>query len=81
MGAVRGSGPGEPFGHVERLVARRRSVSGWTSGHACDSRDTMEFGALRDVIQDVETYPLSEVEEASDRTIDDEARFHVVPEP
>jgi NADPH2:quinone reductase len=56
-------------------------VKGWSSGHAKDWEDTLDFSALRDVTPQVETFPLSEVEAAYDRMIENEARFRVVLEP
>jgi NADPH2:quinone reductase len=63
------------------LVGTRGAVKGWSSGHAKDWEDTLDFSALRDVTPEIETYPLSEVEAAYDRMIENEARFRVVLEP
>ncbi|ESP87524.1 alcohol dehydrogenase [Candidatus Halobonum tyrrellensis G22] len=74
--------PGDPVeADVQQLIGARRSVSGWASGDARDSQDTLEFSALREITPEVETFPLSEVEEAYDRMVDNEARFRVVLEP
>ena len=74
--------PGEPVpvdaGH---LVSTRGAVAGWASGDARDSQDTLEFSALREITPEIETYPLSEVETAYERMIQNEARFRVVLEP
>jgi NADPH2:quinone reductase len=74
--------PGESVGvEIGHLVATRGSVAGWSSGHAKDWEDTLEFSALRDVTPEVERFPLADVEAAYERMIDNEARFRVVLEP
>nr|WP_152041476.1 alcohol dehydrogenase [Salinigranum salinum] len=74
--------PHEPAGvDVQHLVMTRGAVSGWASGHARDSQDTLEFSALRDVTPEIETYPLDAVDTAYDRMMANEARFRVVLEP
>lgn len=64
-----------------QLIMGRRSVSGWPSGDARDSEDTLEFSALADVRPRIETYPLEEANEAYERMITNRARFRVVLEP
>ncbi|SEO25684.1 Zinc-binding dehydrogenase [Halogranum amylolyticum] len=74
--------PSEPIDvSIQSLVMGRKGVSGWPSGHARDSQDTLAFSALRDVTPEIETYPLEDVQEAYDRMIDGDARFRVVLEP
>jgi len=74
--------PGEPVEvNAQQLVGARSSVEGWASGHARDSQDTLEFSALRDVTPEIETYPLTAVDDAYDRMLENEARFRVVLEP
>jgi NADPH2:quinone reductase len=63
------------------LIGTNGAVAGWASGQARDSQDTLEFSALRGIAPTVETYPLSEVETAYDRMLDNEARFRAVLEP
>lgn len=66
---------------VEQLVPNRQSVNGWSSGHARDAQDTLEFSARRDIEPLVETYPLEEADEAYDRMMSGEARFRAVLQP
>ncbi|MFB6178500.1 MAG: alcohol dehydrogenase [Halorientalis sp.] len=74
--------PGEPVSvDAQQLVGARSGITGWASGHARDSQDTLEFSSLRDITPEIETYPLSEVESAYERMIDNDARFRVVLEP
>jgi D-arabinose 1-dehydrogenase-like Zn-dependent alcohol dehydrogenase len=74
--------PGKPVSvDVQGLIGERASVGSWGSGHARDSRDTMEFSALRDVTPETETYELDEAAEAYERTLSNEARVRVVLEP
>jgi NADPH2:quinone reductase len=56
-------------------------VTGWPSGHARDSQDTLEFSALRDVTPEIETFPLDDVAVAYERMMNNEARFRAVLEP
>ncbi len=63
------------------LIGTRGSVSGWSSGHAADWEDTLEFSALRDVTPRVETFPLEDAEAAYQHMKRNEARFRVVLEP
>ena len=73
--------PEEPVPiNVGSLVGTRGSVAGWSSGHAKDWEDTLEFSALRDVTPTVETHPLEEAETAYQRMLANEARFRVVLE-
>lgn len=61
-----------------QLIMGRKSISGWPSGDAKASEDTLEFSALTDVTPRIETYPLEQANEAYDRMINNEARFRVV---
>ncbi|WP_345780659.1 alcohol dehydrogenase [Haloplanus pelagicus] len=71
--------PGEPVStDVQQLVGTRGAVSGWGSGHARDSQDTLEFSALRDITPVVETFSLDEVGDAYDRMMANDARFRAV---
>jgi D-arabinose 1-dehydrogenase-like Zn-dependent alcohol dehydrogenase len=60
------------------LIMGRRSVSGWYSGTARDSQDTLEFSALAGVHPMIEKYPLSRVAEAYEQMHSGKARFRVV---
>jgi D-arabinose 1-dehydrogenase-like Zn-dependent alcohol dehydrogenase len=66
---------------VSSLIGKRASVGAWSSGHAGDWEDTMEFSALRDVTPEIESYDLADVETAYERMLGNEARFRVVLEP
>lgn len=61
-----------------QLIMARRSVVGHPSGRPHDSEDTLNFSALRDIATRIETYPLSDVNTAYQRMINNEARFRVV---
>src|SRR5215831_10430148 len=63
---------------VMPLIMGRRSVSGWYSGTARDSQDTLEFSALSGVHPMIEKLPLSRVAEAYDRMISGKVRFRAV---
>jgi D-arabinose 1-dehydrogenase-like Zn-dependent alcohol dehydrogenase len=60
------------------LIFGRRSVSGWPSGRAVESEDTMRFAALQGVRPMIELYPLERAAEAYERMMSGEARFRVV---
>jgi D-arabinose 1-dehydrogenase-like Zn-dependent alcohol dehydrogenase len=63
---------------VLSLIMGRRSVTGWYSGTARDSQDTLEFSAAGDVHPMIEKYPLSRVAEAYEQMHSGKARFRVV---
>ncbi len=60
------------------LISGNRAVSGWSSGTARDSEDTLRFSHLMDVRPEVEAYPLEEATAAYDRMMSGDARFRVV---
>ena len=60
------------------LLMGRRQISGWYSGTARDSQDTLQFSALSDVHPMIEKFPLSRVEEAYERMHSGQVRFRVV---
>jgi D-arabinose 1-dehydrogenase-like Zn-dependent alcohol dehydrogenase len=59
---VEGGDPMQVTGHD--LADGRLSVSGWYSGVAQDSEDTLNFAVLKGVRPIIETYPLEHAEEA-----------------
>ncbi|MGB9987519.1 alcohol dehydrogenase [Salarchaeum japonicum] len=66
---------------VNTLVGTRGSVSGWASGTARDSQDTLEFSALRDVTPEIETFDLADASDAYERMLASEVRFRAVLTP
>jgi D-arabinose 1-dehydrogenase-like Zn-dependent alcohol dehydrogenase len=71
--------PAEPLTvGVMPLIMGKRSVSGWYSGTARDSQDTLEFSALTAVHPMIEKYPLSSVAEAYEQMHSGKARFRAV---
>jgi D-arabinose 1-dehydrogenase-like Zn-dependent alcohol dehydrogenase len=74
--------PNEPLRvNVMPLIMGRRSVTGWYSGTARDSQDTLEFSVLSGVHPMIEKYPLSRVAEAYEQMHSGKARFRVVLTP
>ena len=63
---------------VSNLIMNRQAVSGWASGSAIDSEDTLRFSARQQVLPMVERYPLARAAEAYDRMMSGKARFRVV---
>jgi D-arabinose 1-dehydrogenase-like Zn-dependent alcohol dehydrogenase len=63
---------------VMPLIMGRRKISGWYSGTARDSQDTLEFSALSGVHPMIEKFPLSQVSEAYERMHSGKVRFRVV---
>ena len=63
---------------VMPLLMGRRQISGWYSGTARDSQDTLQFSAQSDVHPMIEKFPLSRVEEAYERMHSGQVRFRVV---
>jgi D-arabinose 1-dehydrogenase-like Zn-dependent alcohol dehydrogenase len=71
--------PADPLSvSVLSLIEGRRSVSGWYSGTARDSEDTLRFSALSGVRPMIQKYPLAQVAEAYQQMITGKARFRVV---
>jgi D-arabinose 1-dehydrogenase-like Zn-dependent alcohol dehydrogenase len=71
--------PAEPLSiSVFSLIMRRSAVSGWYSGNARDSQDTMEFSALSGVHPMIEKYPLDRVAEAYEQMLSGKVRFRAV---
>jgi len=71
--------PNEPLTvSVFPLIMGRRQISGWYSGTARDSQDTLEFSALTDVHPMIEKFPLSRVAEAYEQMRSGKVRFRVV---
>ncbi|MBX7222482.1 MAG: alcohol dehydrogenase [Blastocatellia bacterium] len=60
------------------LLSGRRSITGWPSGSAIDSQDTMAFSALTGVRSMSEIYPLDRAGEAYERMMSGKAQFRVV---
>jgi len=60
------------------LIQGRKSVSGWPSGDAKDSEETLDFSAMADVTPEIETFALAEAETAYNRMMNNEARFRAV---
>ncbi len=63
-----------------QLLMGRKSITGWPSGDAKDSEDTLNFSDLTNITPKIETYPLEDANEAYARMINNEARFRVVLE-
>lgn len=71
--------PGEPVEvSVGDLLDTRGSVSGFSTGHARDSQDTLEFSDLKDVEPETEIFELEEYGEAYRKMMDGEIRFRAV---
>jgi D-arabinose 1-dehydrogenase-like Zn-dependent alcohol dehydrogenase len=60
------------------LISKRRSLSGWPSGTARDSEDTMRFSVSSGVRPMIESFPLERAADAYDRMMSGKARFRVV---
>ncbi len=71
--------PNEPLAiSAVALLLHRRTVTGWYSGHARDSQDTLEFSALAGVRPMIEKFPLSRVAEGYERMHSGKVRFRAV---
>ncbi|WP_224483005.1 alcohol dehydrogenase [Robertkochia aurantiaca] len=64
-----------------QLIMGRKSISGWPSGTAIDSEDTLRFSAMTNSLPMIEEFTLDKAGEAYDRMINNEARFRVVIVP
>src|SRR6202047_1483129 len=63
---------------VMPLIMGRRQISGWYSGTARDSQDTLEFSAFSGVHPMIEKFPLSRVAEAYEQMHSGQGRLRVV---
>jgi len=63
------------------LISKRLSVSGWSSGTAKDSQETMEFCALTGVRSMNEVFPLEKAPEAYEKMMRGEVRLRAVLTP
>jgi D-arabinose 1-dehydrogenase-like Zn-dependent alcohol dehydrogenase len=63
------------------LIGARRSISGWPSGTAPDSEDTLQFSVLTNVRPMIEVFPLARAHEAYQHMMSGKARFRVVIQP
>ncbi len=61
-----------------QLIGERKSISGWPSGTAMDSQDTMNFAAMTGVKVMVEKFPLEKAVEAYDYMLTNKVRFRAV---
>ena len=64
-----------------QLLMGRKSASGWPSGTAIDSEDTLNFSAMTGTKPMIEEFPLDKVDEAFKKMMDNKARFRVVLKP
>ncbi|WP_347722413.1 alcohol dehydrogenase [Candidatus Nanohalococcus occultus] len=73
--------PGEEISvNVMDLIGSRGKISGWSTGHARDNQDTLEFGSLREIRAETETFDLDQYAKAYDKMMDGEVRFRAVIE-
>lgn len=71
--------PGEPLEvPVGPLLDTRGSVSGFSTGDARDSQDTLEFSELKNVKPETETFELENYTKAYEKMMDGEVRFRAV---
>lgn len=71
--------PGKPVEvPVGPLLGTRGAVSGFSTGHARDSQDTLEFSELQDVEPETEVYNLEEYKKAYQKMMEGEVRFRAV---
>jgi len=76
------SAPDDPVEiDVARLLGNRWSLTGWSAGHAADSRDALEMAARESIEPWIETAGLNEIEHAFDRMRSSEVRFRTVIQP
>lgn len=61
-----------------QLIGQSKSVSGWPSGTAMDSQDTLNFAALTGIKVMVEKFPLEKAAEAYEHMMANKVRFRAV---
>ena len=60
------------------MIGKASSVHAWSSGHAIDSEDAIEFAQLHGIKCLVEKFPLEKANEAFDHMMSGKARFRAV---
>ena len=69
----------EPFAVSSlELIGAQRMITGWASGTARDSEDTLKFAAQTGVRAMIETFPIEQVEKAYDSMMTGKVRFRAV---
>lgn len=68
----------KPFAVSPLQLLMRKEVSGWPSGVAIDSEDTLKFSELTGVKALVESFPLEKAQAAYDHMMSGKARFRAV---
>jgi NADPH2:quinone reductase len=63
---------------VGPLLDKRGSISGFSTGHARDSQDTLEFSELKNVKAETETFKLENYSKAYDKVLEGDVRFRAV---
>ncbi|HEX5315264.1 MAG TPA: alcohol dehydrogenase, partial [Candidatus Kapabacteria bacterium] len=61
-----------------QLIGKQLNISGWASGTAMDSEDTLRFSSLTGVRPMIEKYPLEKAAEGFEQMMSGKARFRVV---
>lgn len=73
--------PGEPIEvSIGPLLDTRGSVSGFSTGHAKDSQETLEFSDLKDITPETEIFDLKDYEKAYNKMMNGNVRFRAVIE-
>jgi alcohol dehydrogenase/propanol-preferring alcohol dehydrogenase len=62
------------------LIMGRRSITGWPSGHAQDSTDTLNFAVDKNIRPMIQTFPLDQAQTAYSKMLAGEVRFRSVLE-
>jgi D-arabinose 1-dehydrogenase-like Zn-dependent alcohol dehydrogenase len=73
--------PFEPLSVSAFSLLSGKSISGWPSGVSIDSEDTMAFSVREKVKPMIETFPLTEVDAAFTKMIENKVRFRAVLVP
>jgi len=73
--------PYEPMQLSAMPLLSGKSISGWPSGSAIDSEDTMAFSALTSVRPRTEVFELAKASEAFAKMLDNKVRFRAVLVP
>lgn len=61
-----------------QLIGQKLKISGWPSGSAMDSEDTLRFCVLNGIRPMIETFPLAKADEAYDKMMSNQVRFRSV---
>ena len=60
------------------LIGRRRSIAGSMIGGIAETQEMLDFCAERNIVSDIETIPIQDIDKAYDRMLKGDVRYRFV---